>query len=181
VARTSRYSGWTVFATSALERPVTRHHHGFGSTRRPVVHGGVGDLHACEFADHGLEFEDGLEGALRDLRLIGRVGGEELAALHQRVNDDRPIVAIGAGTEKADVAVGVLRSGLLEVVDDLGFAHLARDVEVTREAIFGRDAGEEIVDGRCADLAEHALAFGVGFGQIAHYFSFYLETVLRCA
>jgi hypothetical protein len=36
-------------------------------------------------------------------------------------------VAIGASAEKAGVAVRILRGGLLEVVDDLGFAHLARD------------------------------------------------------
>ena len=60
------------------------HHHGLGGAGGAVVHAGVGDLHAGELADHGLELEHGLEGALRDLRLVGRVAGEELAALDER-------------------------------------------------------------------------------------------------
>jgi hypothetical protein len=73
-------------------------------------------------------------------------------------------VAISAGSQEAGVAIGVLRRSLLEEIDDLRFAHLARDIEIAREAVFTRDAGEEVVDGGCADLAEHGLAFGVGFG-----------------
>jgi len=53
------------------------HHGGFGHGGRAIVHGSVGDVHAGELADHGLEFENGGQGALRDLGLIGRVGGEE--------------------------------------------------------------------------------------------------------
>jgi hypothetical protein len=60
-------------------------------------------------ADHGLELEDGLQRALRDLGLVGRVAGEELAALDQRIDDDRAVVAIGARAEEAGVAV--FRSG----------------------------------------------------------------------
>ena len=81
------------------------HHHGFRCAGRAVVHGGIGDFHAGELADHGLEFEDGLQRALRDLRLVRRVGGEEFAARDQRVDDDGAVVAIGAGAEEAGVAV----------------------------------------------------------------------------
>ena len=82
------------------------HSHGyrFGGAGRAVVHGGVGDLHAGELADHRLELEDGLQGTLRNLRLVGSVGGEELAPLHQRIDNDRPVVAISAGAEKTGVA-----------------------------------------------------------------------------
>ncbi len=85
------------------------HHHRFGSAGRAVVHGSVGDIHAGQLADHGLEFEDGLQRSLRDLRLVRRVGGEELAALDQRINDDRAVMAIGAGAQKAGVAGCVVR------------------------------------------------------------------------
>src|SRR6185437_5894702 len=54
------------------------HHGGLGGGGGAVVHGGVRYLHAGEFADHGLEFENGLQRALRDFRLVGSVGGEEL-------------------------------------------------------------------------------------------------------
>jgi hypothetical protein len=68
------------------------HHDGFGGAGGAVIHGGVGDLHAGELADHGLEFEDGLQGALGDLRLVGSVGGEPLAARDERVDHQRAVV-----------------------------------------------------------------------------------------
>jgi hypothetical protein len=45
--------------------------------------------------DLGLEFEQHLQRALRDFRLIGRVGGQELAALDQVIDAGRDMVAIG--------------------------------------------------------------------------------------
>ena len=86
------------------------HHHGFGRAGRAVVHRGVRDFHAGQFADHRLEFEDGLQRALRDLRLVGRVGGEELAARDQRVDDDRTVVVVGARAEEDGVAGARSRS-----------------------------------------------------------------------
>jgi hypothetical protein len=60
-----------------------RHHGRFGRGGRSVVHGGVGHFHAGQFRDHGLEFEDCLQRALRDLGLIRRIGGEEFSARNQ--------------------------------------------------------------------------------------------------
>ena len=137
---TSRYSGWTLRARSA-ERPgdAHGHHDGLGCAGGAVVHGGVGDLHAGELADHGLELEDGLQGALRDLRLIGRVGGEQLAARDERIDDQRAVVVVGAGAEEADVAGGVLGARRAEPVDDFALGHLARDGEIAGEAVLGGD------------------------------------------
>ena len=75
-------------------RPVTRarHHQRLGRAGRAVVHGRVGDIHAGQFADHRLKLEDRLQRSLRDLRLIRRVRGEELAARNQRVDHHGPIV-----------------------------------------------------------------------------------------
>ena len=162
---TSRYSGCTLRATTALWRPVTRMaiSIGFGRARGAVVHAGVGDVHAGQLGNHGLELEDGLQRALRDLRLVGRVAGEELAALHQRIDDHRAVVAIGAGAQEAGVAGRVLLAGGVEVVDDFALALLARDVEVAGEAILGGNDGEQIVDGCRADFVEHLLAFGGTF------------------
>ena len=56
------------------------HHYGFGGGGGAVIHGRVGYFHARQLANHGLKFEDGLQRALRDFRLVGCVGGEELAA-----------------------------------------------------------------------------------------------------
>ena len=145
------------------------HHHRFGSAGGPVVHAGVGHVHAGQLGDHGLELEDGLQRALRDLGLVGRVAGEELAALDQGVDDDRPVVAISARAQKAGVAGGVLVAGGAEVVDDFALGLLARHVEVAVEAVLGGNDGEEIVDGGRADLGEHLLAFGGRFGKVAHF------------
>ena len=55
-------------------------------------------------ADHPrhlrLELEQHLQRALRDFRLIGRVGGEELAALDQVIDRGRHVVPIGPAPRK---------------------------------------------------------------------------------
>ena len=100
------------------------HHDGFGCAGRAVVHAGVGHVHAGQLGDHGLELEDGLQRALRDLGLVGRVAGEKLAALHQGVDNHRPVVAIGARAQEAGVVGGVFAAGGAEVVDDLALGVL---------------------------------------------------------
>ena len=45
--------------------------------------------------------------------LVRRVRGQKLAALHQRIDHHRPIVPVRAGAQKARVAVGILRRGML--------------------------------------------------------------------
>ena len=67
---------------------------------RAVVHRGVGDLHAGQQRDLGLEFEQGLQRALRDFRLVGRVGGQEFAALDQVVDAGRDVMPVGAAAEE---------------------------------------------------------------------------------
>ena len=49
--------------------------HCLGSGRRLVEHRGIGNRHTRKIADHGLEIDKGLHAPLRDLRLIGSVGG----------------------------------------------------------------------------------------------------------
>ena len=84
------------------------HQHRFRRARGAVVHAGVGHVHAGQFRNHGLEFEDRLQRSLRDLRLIRRITRQEFAALDQRVNDHRAIVAIAAGAQEAGVVGGIL-------------------------------------------------------------------------
>ena len=103
-----------------------RHHDRLGGAGRAVVHAGVGDLHAGQLADHGLELEHGLQRALRNLRLVGRVAGQEFAALDQRVDDDGLVVLVHARAQKACIAVGIAVGIRAEAVDDFRFAVLAR-------------------------------------------------------
>jgi hypothetical protein len=56
---------------------------------RPVVDGRVRDVHAGQLADRGLVLEDRLQHALAQLGLVGRVRGQQLAALEAKVEDLR--------------------------------------------------------------------------------------------
>ena len=58
---------------------------------------GVGDRHAGQRRHLGLELEQGLQRALGDLRLVGRVAGQELRPLDDVVDAGRHMVAIGPG------------------------------------------------------------------------------------
>ena len=49
--------------------------HGFGGGCGFVEHGCVGNRHSCQVADHGLEVDQRLHAALRNLGLVWRVGG----------------------------------------------------------------------------------------------------------
>ena len=148
------------------------HHHRFRSSCRPVVHAGVGHVHAGELGDHGLKLKDGLERALSDLGLVGRITRQKFAALNERIDDDGAVMAISACAEKAGVISCVLLPGGAEVFDDLALCLLPRHGEVAFKAVLGGNAREEIVDRLRADLGQHLPAFFVGFGKVAHFLSF---------
>ena len=107
---------------AAFAGGADRHHGGFGHGGGAIVHGGVGHVHAGELADHGLEFEDGGEGALRDFGLVGRVGGEELAAGDDGIDQHGAVVVVDAGAEKRGIAVGGFGGAVAEVLHDLVLA-----------------------------------------------------------
>ena len=54
------------------------HGNGFRRSRGTVVYGCIGGVHSCEFTEHGLILEYGLEDALADFRLIRRIGSDKL-------------------------------------------------------------------------------------------------------
>ena len=47
-----------------------------------------------------LELEQDLQRALRDFRLVGRVGGQELAALDEVIDARRDVMLVGAAAEE---------------------------------------------------------------------------------
>src|SRR3546814_2535062 len=63
-----------------------RHHDRFPAGGRAVVHRRIGDVGAEQARNLALELEQHLQRALRDFGLIGRVGGQEFAALDQMVD-----------------------------------------------------------------------------------------------
>ena len=70
--------------------------------RCPVVMRSGYDVEAGQLGHQRLVFVDALERALADLRLVGRIGGVELAPQQQLVDYGRSEVAIGSGAEEAD-------------------------------------------------------------------------------
>ena len=77
-----------------------------------VVVRGVGDFHAGQRGHQGLIFEDGLQRALRNLGLVGRVGGVELTAAQHVVNHRRDVVVVRACAQKGNqIATHVLIAG----------------------------------------------------------------------
>ena len=84
----------------AAPRDPPRHRDRLPAGGRAVVHRGVGDVAAVEPRDLGLELEQALERALGDFGLIGRVAGQELAALDQVIDAGRDMVAIGAAADE---------------------------------------------------------------------------------
>ena len=65
------------------------HGHRLGGGGRFVEQRGVGDVEAGQVGDHGLEIEQRFEPALRDLRLVGRVGGVPAGIFEDVALDDR--------------------------------------------------------------------------------------------
>ena len=94
---------------------------GVGRDREAVVAGRVRHVHPGQLADRRLVLEDRLQDALAHLGLVRRVGGQELAALQDRVDDRRHVVVVDAGAEERelDARVRVLRGELLQVADQL--------------------------------------------------------------
>ena len=105
-------------ARAGVLRDVAR----VGGDGRAVVAGRVRDVHPGELADRGLVLEDRLEDALAHLGLVRRVRGEELAALHQHVDDRGNVVVVDAGAEERQLRrhVGVARGELAQVRGELG-------------------------------------------------------------
>src|SRR6516225_9931327 len=96
------------------------HHHRLGAGRRTVIERRVGNLHACQHRNLGLEFEQILQGSLRQLWLVRGVGGQKLTALDQMVNRGRDVVPISTAADEErdrtsrDVACGDARYGALD-------------------------------------------------------------------
>ncbi len=147
---------------------ANRHHHRLGRTRRAIIHRGIRQVHAGEFRNHRLELEDGLQRALRKLRLIRRVGGQKFAALHQRIDHHRPVMEVSPGAEKTGVTFAVFFCALLEPVDDFRLRHLARNSEIARQTKFGRNGRKKLVHGADPDRLEHGSAIRGRLRQISH-------------
>ncbi len=139
VCTTSIVCGWHLSETKKVSRPaddgVTERHR-FGRGGRFVEERGVGDVERGQVGHHRLEIEQRLEAALRDLGLVGRVGGVPTGIFEDVALDDR-----------RDDAVGIARAD--EVAHD--FVLLRESAQFGERLLF-RFAGREIERGRQANV-----------------------------
>ena len=152
-------------------RRVLRNEAGVGGNRRPVVARRVRDVHSRQLADRRLVLEDRLEDSLAQLGLVGRVRGQELAALQDGVDDSRNVVVVDPAAEERHLVDLVPARELLEMPCQLRLRERRRHVERPAEADALGYVAEEIVDGVDADRREHRLAVGVGEREVAAHAS----------
>ena len=165
------------------------HQHGFGGGRALVQERAVADLHARERDHGGLEVQQRLEAALRDLGLVGRVGGvpggvlEDVA--HDGGRDGTGVVAHADERSEATVAVGQRA----DVGGEFVFAHpFGRQCERLLEPDgLGNDLRDQFVDRLCADHFEHGFEVffvadaDVAFGKLVEHSYHQLVIVVGCA
>ena len=109
--------------------PIPAHGGSFGGGSGPVIHRGVGHVHAGQLADHGLILKNGLEEALAHLRLIGRVSGEEFLLGGDVLDDAGDVVIISASTPQNGGKYLVFRRHGLKGPAHFQFAHTGGDVQ----------------------------------------------------
>ena len=152
-----------------LGHPV-RHQHGFGRRGGAVVHGGVGDLHGCQHRHLRLELEQVLQRALRDLGLVGRVGGEKFRALDQVIHRRRHVMLVGARADEERHRPGrhvLLRHPAQDALHFKLALGLGQVDEPVQPLVLGH-VGKQRIDVGHTDLAEHGLAIGFVERQVAH-------------
>lgn len=150
---------------------AARHEDRLHASGRAVIHRGVRHIHAGEARDLRLELEQVLQRALRDLGLIGRVAGQELAALDQVIDAGRHMVLVGAAAEEERHVRGgeVLPRHGGERALDLHLAQVERQaLDRAGEPRGGGHVAEQVVDAGSADLRKHRGAVVRGEGQVSH-------------
>ena len=142
--------------------------HGLGDGGGLVEQRGVGDVEGGEVLHHGLEVQEGLEAALGDLGLVGRVrrvpGGrlEDVAADDRR--GDRVEVALADHLHGGPVTAG----DPAQLRQDLGLAEGRRQAECAIQA----DAGghgqvHELLEARVPEDLEHLPGIGGAWADVA--------------
>ena len=154
----------------AAPRHAMRHQDRFGGRGRAVVHRGVGDLHAGQIGDLGLEFEQDLERSLRDFRLVGRVRGEEFRTLNQMVHRRRHVMLVGAGADEEGNRArrDIFRRQRRKLALDFQLGAAQGQVERPGQQGVARRVGVERVDGGDADARQHVVALLEAERKIAH-------------
>ena len=145
------------------------HGHGLGGGGGLVEQRGVGQLHAGEVGHHLLEVEHGLEAALADLGLVGRVGGVPARVLQDVAQDHRR--GVGAVVAHADqrggraVALGQGAQGGQRL--GLGAGGRQAPAGGRSRIAAGHHAVDQLVERARADRGQHGRELGVAGADMA--------------
>ena len=145
------------------------HQHRFGGGGGLVQQRAVADLHARERDHGGLEVQQRFEAALRNLGLIGRIGGVPRGILEDVARDGGRYGA-GVVTHADERTQGaVLGCEGLDVIREFVFAHALGQGERLFQADRLRDdLCDELIDGFDADHGEHRFQIlGIGDADVA--------------
>ncbi|MNS52116.1 hypothetical protein D3C72_848200 [compost metagenome] len=142
--------------------------HGFGGGGAFVQQRGVGDVQPGQVGDHGLVVQQGFKTALRDLRLIRRVGRVPGGVLKNVAQHDvgrlRAVVPLADVVAKDLVAAG----NLLQLGQHVGFAARGRQRQRGLAAdLGGHDFVDQGVQAGAANHLEHGGLVGVGRADVA--------------
>ena len=110
-------------------RNASRHQDRLSQSRTPLVHGSIGDLHSGELANEGLKLEDGLQGSLADLGLVGCVGGQKLPPGTEAVDHQGNKMLVDPGSQEGKDPGRIPAFQLAESIQQLGFAQGGRQVK----------------------------------------------------
>jgi len=153
---------------AALLLQADRHERRFDAGRAPVVETRVGHLEPRQVADEGLVFEDVLERALADFRLVGGVGREPFLAAGEHVHRGRHEMVIGPGAQEPGVEDLVPGGQGGHLAEDLQFGTLARQRQFAPKPKRGGDALQQIFGSLDADGLQQGAVLGRSRGQVAH-------------
>ena len=137
---------------------AVQHVHRFRCGCRFVQQGSVGDLHAGQVHDHGLEIQQRFQTTLRDLSLIRCVGGVPARILqHVALDHGRQDGVVITQTDVTLVQL-VLRRDAAQVLQERVFAHAFRQVQRLLQADGCRHGlvDQRVERGRI-DLLQHGL------------------------
>ena len=154
----------------AAARGVAGQRAGLCQGAAPVVHGGVGDIHRRQVANHGLVFKDRLQDALAQFRLIRGIGGVEFRTQQQLFHHGGNVMIVGAGAQKAWPVVhgGVPCGELSNVLAQLLFGAGRLQVQVPDQPQSGGDIGEEVVPAMQSHELQHLPDDPGRIGHVSH-------------
>ena len=147
------------------------HHHGFGGGGGTVIERSIRHFHAGEQCHLGLEFEQILQRALGDFRLVGRVAGEEFRPLDQMIHRAGNMMLVGASAAEegpcpgGDIPGRQLAEGAVHFQLALGVGQV--EGRQRHDGAFGHITEQRIHIGR-ADLVQHRAAVIGGKRKVTH-------------